>query len=230
MKVLSNLAVRATIVLCMSALSVGAQRAPANDRIAQGIVKALRDNPGNVHFDVCLDSAYQEKEVVSSAARQALDIAARTTGEAELLRNRMAWLQLFARFCSRRPLGPAKVADYLARFRAISKANVEAWQAAQKLSAEPGNSMSMALAAIAFHDFLFDGGAWKTGNPDRALARLSSLTKGAVDQLNNAVGSEYENGAWALLAVDGLFINDKFQPQVFRSALPTALKLLAEHK
>jgi hypothetical protein len=95
-------------------------------------------------------------------------------------------------------------------------------------SDESSNSPSLILAGIAFHDFLFEGGQWKNGNPDRAITRLGTLTSDAVSRWKAAVGSKDEAyGAWSLLAVDSLFVNDTFQQSVFDAAFPIAQKLLS---
>lgn len=92
-----------------------------------------------------------------------------------------------------------------------------------------GNSPTLTLIAIVFQDFLFENGEWKKGNPDRALARLGSLARDAVSRWKEAAKASGDEayGAWALLAVDALFVNDSFQPAVFDAAFPAAQKLLS---
>jgi hypothetical protein len=195
------------------------------------MVKALRDNHlvgGSTGLFDAISLEGDEKAALGSAPGDALAIALATTGEYLTDQQKMQGVFMFAgMFTSRRPLTRKKVADYLARFQIINKATVEKWRTAESKSDTPG-SLTLTLAGIAFHDFLFEGGQWKNGNPDRAIARLGSLTKNAVFRWKAAVGSKDEAyGAWSLLAVDSLFVNDTFQPSVFDAAFPIAQKLLS---
>jgi hypothetical protein len=129
-----------------------------------------------------------------------------------------AWLR------SRRPMTAQKVAMYESRFHKIDKATIDAWQVAEAKSGTPGNSRMLTLAAIAFQDFLFQGEEWKEGNPARALHRLGSLSRDAVERWKAlAKGDSNEEApfaAWSLIAVDTLFSADEFQTDVFNTTLP----------
>lgn len=202
------------------------------DTIAQAMVNAVKDTHlgGSLGFLDRLQLAGDEKAALGNADAEAFAIALETTGRSLTQEQTLQGMFAFGGFfMSRRPLTPAKVADYLTRFRAIDKATVDKWQAAVRKSDESAaTDPSIALAWIAFHDFLFEGGQWKKGNPDRAIARLASLTKEAVSRWKTAVGtSDALDAAWDLLAVDDLFINDTFQPSVFDVAFPVAQKLLS---
>ena len=201
------------------------------DNVAQAMVKALKDNHlvGGIGFMDLLQLNADEKNALGSAPGEAFFISLETTGESltdqQKLQGVMIWGGLFM---SRRPLTPEKVANYLSRFRAIDKTTVDKWRTALSNSDEPGKSLSIMLSWLAFHDFLFEGGQWKKGQPDKAIARLSSLTKDAVSRWKVAVGKDDEAyGAWSLLAVDSLFVNDTFQQAVFDAAFPIAQKLLS---
>lgn len=205
------------------------QKRPSPDVIAQAMVKALRDNHamgGLPALAITLEG--DEKTAFGDADSQALNIALATTGESLSPRQKLdAVINFRGWFMSRRPLTSEKVTNYLTRFKTIDKATVEKWRNAVSKSDESDSSPSLILAGIAFHDFLFEGGHWKSGYPDRAFARLGSLTKDAVSRWKTAVGSmDQAYGAWSLLAVDGLFLDDSFQPSVFDAALPSAQKLI----
>ena len=207
-------------------------RATSPDAVAQAMVKAVRDNHlagGSTGLFDAIGLEGDEKTALGSAPGEALNTALATTGEYLDDQQKLQGLFMFAGlFTSRRPLTPKKVADYLTRFQTIDKVTVEKWRDAQSKSDALGNSPTLTLAAIVFHDFLFEGGQWKNGNPDRAIARLASLTKDAVSRWKAAVGSKDEAyGTWSLLAVDSLFVNDTFQPSVFDAAFPIAQKLLS---
>jgi hypothetical protein len=206
-------------------------RSTSPDTAAQVMVKALRDNHlagGSTGLFDAIGLEGDEKTALGSAPGDALNTALATTGEYLTDQQKFQGLAMFAGFfTSRRPLTPKKVADYLTRFQIIDKATVEKWRTAQSKSDAPG-SPTLTLAGIAFHDFLFEGGQWKNGNPDRAIVRLGSLTNDAVSRWKAAVASKDEAyGAWSLLAVDSLFVNDTFQPSVFDTAFPIARKLLS---
>lgn len=205
-------------------------RSTSPDTVAQAMVKSLKDYHAMGELSgmsVTLEG--DEKTAFGNADSEALKIALATTGESLTGQQKLqAVMQFRGWFMSRRPLTPKKVADYLMRFRTIDKATVEKWEVAQRKSDESSRSPCLILAGIVFHDFLFEGGQWKNGNPDRAIARLASLTKDSVSKWKAAVGSKDEAyGAWSLIAVDSLFVNDTFQPPVFDAAFPIAQKLLS---
>lgn len=207
----------------------------SSDQIAQEMMRAVKDNsPMSPLMALAATVEGDEKKIIENGQSKLLDAAMATTGEklsgqsgAQILITYMAWLR------SRRPVTAEKVAIYEARLKMIDKATIDAWQAAEAQSGTAGNSRMLTLAAIAFHDFLFQGGRWKEGNPARALTRLGSLSRDAVTRWKSTVkGGSYEESpfaARALIAVDGLFLNDKLQVDKFDAALPAARKLLHGH-
>lgn len=191
------------------------------------MVKVLKDNRGLGERDALRTTLQGEEETaINGAVSKAVNTGLATTGESlDNLGRFQLHMAFRGWFLARRPLRPEVLANYASRLGKIDKTTIDAWRAAESKSAEVGNSPTLTLAAIAFQDFLFDGGEWRKGNPQRALARLGSLTKDAESRWKDAAkGGTY--AAWALLAVDDLFVNDIFQPLVFDAALPIAQKLL----
>lgn len=218
--------------LTLSAAPSAMAQTPSAEQIAQQMVKAVKDNrPMSPLMALAATVEGDEKKVIGDGDTRILTAAMAATGEklsgqsgAQILMAYMAWLR------SRRPVTSKKVAMYESRLQKIDKATIDAWQAAERKSGTSGNSRMLTLAAIAFHDFLFEGGDWKDGDPARALARLGSLSPDAVTRWKSTVqdnsSEESPFAAWALVAVDGLFVGDKFQPDVFDAALPAAQRLL----
>ena len=220
------------VVLSLAAVSSTAQT-PTSEQIAQQMVRSFRDNsPMSPFMALAATVEGDEKKIIDDGQAKILAAGMATTGEklsgqpgAQIVMVYMAWLR------SRRPATAEKVAVYESRLKKIDKPTIDAWQAAEAKSGTAGNSRMLTLAAIAFHDFLFQGAEWREGNPARALARLGSLSRDSVSKWKSAVkGTSSEESplaAWALLAVDGLFVNDRFQTEAFETALPAAQKLLS---
>jgi hypothetical protein len=227
------------VVLCCIVFLVTAQRVSAQspDKVAQAMVKGLRDE----HCEQCRDlqsmyttelkvgdrgTAYQDslkqaENIVISNVKNFLD----NSGKLKLKIN------IHSNFMSKKPLTPEKVSVYLTRFRTIDNTTVEKW--CSYLGRFSGTvSPHLVYGLIAFKDFLFEGGQWKKGNPDRVLVRLASLDKNALYRWETAIGrsktlyAEVSSGLWVLLAIDGLFVNDSFELSVFDAAFPIAEKLL----
>lgn len=210
-----------------------ASRAPTAAQLGRQMVDALRANPGGLGQLPALATAGSlvgEEKAAYEEASRAFNIVLETTGERLSGQNRL-WLavDIDGWFLSRQPITYEKVAMYLSRYEKVDLATVTRWRELQALSGEVGNSPSLTLSAIVFQDFLWDGGDWRRGNPDGAFRRLGSLTRDAVsrwDQVAKANGSDVY-GAWTLLAVDALFVDDAFQADRFEAALPEAERLLS---
>ena len=217
------------VAALLGSVNVGAQSTP--DRIAQAMVKALKDTPGGLgQLPALLITLESEEEAAFKGAdRKALDVAMATTGESlSGLPMFQAAIDVRGWFMSRRPLTADVVGKYVSRYGKVDKATVEKWRTVQAKSGPIGNSPTLTLSAIVFQDFLWDAGEWKKGNPERALARLGSLSTDAVSRwgtIAKSNGSEVY-GAWTLLAVDALFVNESFQQALFDTALPLTAKLL----
>lgn len=224
-------------LISLTTSSVAAQspvsQSPAFERIGVQMVRAFKlSSPMHPFNALAAPVEGEEKEIIKDGQTRLLQAAMTNMGErqltgqagAQVLIAYMAWLR------SRRPVTAEKVVTYESRLKMIDRATIDVWQAAEAKSGTPGNSRLLTVAAIAFHDFLFQGAEWKDGNPTQALARLASLTPDAVTRWKAAVkGNSYEEhpfAAWALIAVDGLFVADKFNVDAFDAALPAAQKML----
>lgn len=217
--------------LCLSTISES-WAAVNPDAVAQGMVKALNENQSKGSRGGLGDLEGEEKAGLKEAVNGILEAATATTGEAlSDTKKFQVILQLRGWFAARTPLTPEIVAKYESRFKAIDKATLEAWRAAEEKSGmEIGNSPTLTLISLAFQDFLFEGSEWRTGNPARALHRLESFPRDVVSRWQEAAkGSGAGDVApWSLLAVDDLFLDDAFQSQVFDAALPIAQKMLQQ--
>lgn len=198
-----------------------------SERVAQAMVKAWKDTRGMGERDALRTTLEgDEKMAIRGAVSKALDAALATTGETvDNVGKFQLILALDGWFLARRPLSPEALAQYQARFSKIDKGTIDAWRTAWSKSDKVSNSPTLILAALAFQDFLFNGGEWRKGNPERALARLGSLTPDAASRWKEVAKGSW--ASWALLAVDDLFVNDSFQPVVFDAALPIAQRMLA---
>jgi hypothetical protein len=211
--------------LMASTLPADANDTSASGRIAQQMVRVYVDNrPLHPLVALSLSVDGAEKVAMDDAQKRLWNAGLAITGDrlsgeaaVQVTMAYVAWLR------SRRPMTAEKGAMYVARFQKIDKATIDAWHAAEANSGTRGNSRMLTIAAIAFHDFLFEGGDWKDGNPARALRRLGSLSRDAVDRWKAAVkgGSSEETpfAAYSLIAVDPLFSGDEFQPAMFNSAV-----------
>jgi hypothetical protein len=224
----------AVTMLCCASVVFHAQPPQTSaDRVAAAMVAALKANPGALGQAPALEVAASlqgdEKAAYQGTPRKVRDVAAATTGESHTgMQAMQVVMDIDGWFLSRRPLGTESVARYLARFAKVEKATIDKWRAAQGKSGVVGNSPTLTLNAIVFQDFLWEGADWKPGNPDRAITRLGSLSEDAVSRWNEIAKDNGSTlyGAWTLLAVDGLFVNDSFQQAVFDAAFPAAKKLL----
>jgi hypothetical protein len=225
-----------TAFFLLSTQSIFAQ---VPNKVAQAMVKALKDNQ-RMNPYAALTGRYDslsndekiaigEKDKWQTGTWQAIDSALAITGENFSANDK--FLQLLSpfkgSFLSRRPLTQKKVADYMSRFRTVGKITLDKWKTAQYNGDDSPTTPCLMLLAIVFSDFLFEGDQWKGGTPDRFLKRLGSLSKDAVSKWKLAVGNDDKAfGAYALLPVDGLFVNDNFQQSAFDAAFPIAQKLL----
>lgn len=201
------------------------------DRAARALVQALKETPGGLGQFPALATSLEgaEEEAFKGTEAKALGIALSTTGEhLDGTATFQAVVDIRGWFMARRPLSAGVVAKYLSRYGKVDRPTVEKWRAAQGKSGAVGNSPTLTLSAIVFQEYLWEGGEWKKGNPDRALTRLASLSSEPVSRWGDVASKTGSTvyGSWTLLAVDDLFVNDIFQRQVFDAVLPLATKLI----
>jgi hypothetical protein len=230
-----SLAVCVGAVACVAVLSAQQQTrrggAPTSESIGQAMVKALKQSdrinlPPLFSFGVTVEK--NEEDAIDKYFAKAKIVA----GEGNL--TGQPALSVFATqrayVISRRPWQTAKIAEYEARFDKIDKATIDAFRPDMAGSNNSGISTMLAIA-IVFHDFLWEAGDWKKGNPQQAITRLKSVPATTTSEWKQVakVGefTEPEIAPWSLLAVNELFVNDVFQQETFTSALPIAKNLLA---
>lgn len=220
---------------------------PSPQTIAQEMVHALRVNDhlpygpaGSVEFVKALatDVSEQEEQVMRRCFDKARAVMDLPLADRTALSVHAAIRALYA--SRKAALRPEQVPEMLTTYETRCDKLVAAGRGLSYSGGElPKNftpeyiDQTVALAVLAtvapvFYEFLWDGGAWKAGNPERATARQKSILK-------SKAASKWEEAAsrgktldrafvlWPLLAVDALFVDDAFQESVFDQALPFAV-------
>lgn len=126
--------------------------------------------------------------------------------------------------------GRVSLEIYGLRAQRLGKPLLQDWQAAQTALDARQVQLTLVLLGIIFQDQLWEGADWKTGNPQRALARLKGLPSDVVKKW--AAASKTAEFPFAaansLVSVDSLFSGDVFQLQRFEEALPLAKKRIED--
>ena len=217
------------ICLLSVVLAAEAVAKPSPGEVAKAMVKALKDTRGGVGQVATLETFGKMKgerqALFTTTMKEATEVAIETTGEAVTDWQKMqVGIDIVGWLLARGPMTKQKAAMYVARYRTVDRATIVKWREAEGKSAQIGNSPTLTMSAIVFQEFLWNGASWRSGNPEQAIARLSSLSKDAVSRWDSVAkkSGSHVYGAWTLLAVDDLYVNDEFQQTVFNAAFPIA--------
>lgn len=199
---------------------------------AQSMVKAVNDyDHGHPFTALTVEISEQETEATKRFFAKAQTAAEENlSGKAAMdviFAGRAYYVYVSGRRSLTREQIAQRIAEYEARFDKIDKTTIDAFHPDTGSAA---GTRTLVVLGIAYHSFLWEGRDWKQGNPQRALARLKTLSTDAVSHWKQAAKdggiADPEFAPWSLLAIDSLFVNDAFQEQVFKNAFPIAEKLL----
>ena len=232
---LTQLCVGTLIVLGLTQAPSAQAPAPSPQQVARAMVDAVkRYRPIEPYAAMSADIADAEKEILSASENRGRSAAQATAGESFGGMEQMQLIFVYRGWVlsrTKRPLTAEALAQYEQRIKLVDSATVQSWQKAKEALGVGPDQRTLLILAVAFHNDLWDGAAWKPNNPSQAMTRLQSIPSGAVGQLADAAGLPSALrfvAAYALLGVDSLFVQNAFQQARFDSALPLAKPLFAQ--
>lgn len=215
--------------------TVNTSQAATPQQIASTTVDAVkRYRPMEPYVALTFRLADSERELLNASMNRALDTVESVSGESFGGTEKLQLIMVYRGWVlsrTKRPLTAEALEQYEARFKLIDSGILKSWQEAKaKLDIGP-DQPTLLILAIGFHNDLWNGVAWRQGNPTQAIERLQSITPEAIGSLADAVGLSSALrfvAAFALLDVDSLFAKNVFQPARFESALPLARQMLTK--